>query len=281
MTYKHKPFETELVSASDIWKLTAIHRMYFSPKFYGLENFKPDKPTLLVGNHSIYGFIDIPLLVAQLYKECGILVRSLADSTHYDVPVWRNMLDKFGSVEGTRENCSSLMRNGEHVLVFPGGAREVNKRKGEQYQLTWKRRTGFCKMAIEHGYNILPFAAVGPDDAFDILVDAEDILHSPIGKIMKKVGLLETDGFLRGGDLLVPISRGLGFTWLPRPERFYFSIGKEIDVSSYAGKQDDEESLFELRDEVAFAVQDLIGGLLSTREQDVDTGIIRKLLTKL
>ena len=41
-------------------------------------------------------------------------------------------------------------------------------------------------MAIQHGYNILPFAVVGPDDMYDIVLDAEDILQSPVGKLLKK-----------------------------------------------------------------------------------------------
>jgi hypothetical protein len=35
------------------------------------------------------------------------------------------------------------------VLVYPGGGREVAKRKGEKYQLLWKERVGFARLAIE------------------------------------------------------------------------------------------------------------------------------------
>ena len=246
-----------------------------------MEKLDPNKPTLLVGNHTIYGVIDVPLFLAQIYRERGVLVRALADHQHYDIPLWRDVLDRTGGVEGTRENCSALMQRGEHVLVFPGGAREVSKRKGEQYQLTWKRRTGFCSMAIQHGYNILPFAVVGPDDMYDIVLDAEDILQSPVGKLLKKAGLLEKKGLLRGGDIIMPLTRGLGLTALPRPERFYFAIGDEIEVSPYQGKENDQDALFELRDEVAFSIQDIIGELLTIRENDIDKGLFRKLLTSL
>ncbi|MGE5441823.1 MAG: hypothetical protein ACM3Q0_02020, partial [Bacteroidota bacterium] len=58
------------------------------------------------------------------------------------------------------------------IVVFPGGGREVARRKGEQYKLIWKARTGFVRMAIRYGYPVVPFAQVGADDAFDILVDA-------------------------------------------------------------------------------------------------------------
>ncbi|HVL01906.1 MAG TPA: lysophospholipid acyltransferase family protein [Dongiaceae bacterium] len=281
MSYQHRPFDTELLTPEQMWRLTAPMRFYFSPRFYGLDKIDPAKPTLLVGNHTIFGVLDAPQLVAKVYRDSGVLIRTLADHAHYDFPGWRNMLDRFGGVEGTRENCTELMQRGEHVMVFPGGAREVSKRKGEQYQLTWKRRTGFCAMAIANGYNILPFAAVGPDDMYDILLDADDIVRSPFGKLMKRAGLLNPKGLLRGGDIIMPIPRGLGPTILPRPERFYFAIGDEIDVSAYAGREDDEDALFELRDQVAFAIQDLIGELLTMREQDTDKSWMRRLLTAL
>lgn len=281
MGYQHKPFDADLLTEKQLWKLSAPLRTYFSPRFYGLEKLDPNKPVLMVGNHTIFGVIDVPLLLAQIYRERGIRVRTLADHQHYDIPIWRDMVERSGGVEGTRENCSKLMERGEHIMVFPGGAREVSKRKGEQYQLTWKRRIGFCKMAIQHGYNIVPFASVGPDDMYDIVVDAEDVIHSPVGKLLKKAGLLEKKGLLRGGDIIMPLTRGIGFTALPRPERFYFSIGDEIDVSRFQGKDNDEESLFDLRDEVAFAIQNLIGEMLTVRENDIDKGIVRRVLNRL
>jgi len=51
------------------------------------------------------------------------------------------------------------------VLVFPGGAPEVNKRRGEKYQLMWKERIGFARLAIQYSYPIVPFAAVGAEES--------------------------------------------------------------------------------------------------------------------
>jgi hypothetical protein len=36
-------------------------------------------------------------------------------------------------VRGTRDNVRALMHDQQTILVFPGGAREVNKRRGQQY----------------------------------------------------------------------------------------------------------------------------------------------------
>jgi hypothetical protein len=66
----------------------------------------------------------------------------------------------------------------------------------------------------------------------------------------------------------MPIARGLGFTLIPRPERFYFSVGEPIDTSRFAGRHDDPEALLALREEVRVAVEDGIAKMLKIREKD-------------
>jgi Diacylglycerol acyltransferase len=90
---------------------------------------------------------------------------------HYAVPLWRDLLAKGGMVRGTRDNVRALMRDRQTILVIPGGSGEVNKRRGQQYQLLWRERIGFARLAIEHRYSIVPFAAVGVDDMLDVIVD--------------------------------------------------------------------------------------------------------------
>lgn len=257
--FKPLPVET-------VWKLAAPLRAYHRPLFYGLENIDPKKPSLLVGNHTIFGMLDIPHLGSAIYRERGVMVRSLGDRAHFQIPGWGELLKSVGSVVGTRENCARLMQAGQHVLVFPGGGREVAKRKGEAYKLIWKERTGFARMAIEHGYPITPFASVGPEECYDILVDANDVMKSPIGKFLDRTGI--TKKFLRDGEVIFPIARGLGFTMIPRPERFYFWIGQPIDTRRFAGKHDDKEALLAIREETRAAVEGGIAKLLSIREKD-------------
>ena len=57
-------------------------------------------------------------------------MRSLGGHLHFRVPLWRDLLARFGTVDGRPENCEALMRAGESIVVFPGGAREVFKHKG-------------------------------------------------------------------------------------------------------------------------------------------------------
>ncbi|MFZ5722932.1 MAG: lysophospholipid acyltransferase family protein [Pseudomonadota bacterium] len=251
---------------------------WFSPRFYGLENVDPSTPSLFVGNHTIYGVIDSPLLFGGLYEKTGVFVRSLGDHYHYKIPGWGDMLLKYGSVPGTPENCRALMDAGQHVLVFPGGAREVAKRRGEENRLTWKQRTGFARMAIEHQYPIVPFASLGADEMYTIVYDADDFKSSWYGRRLlanERVAKL-----LRDGDLLMPLVRGLGNTAIPRPERFYFMFGKPIPTTPYAGRAESREAQWELRNQVAAAIEGMLAQLKIIRADDDSLPLWRRLLSR-
>ena len=156
-------------------KAIRLQDWYFDPVFLNTQHIQADKPALFVGNHTLYGLTDGPLLWDYLCREHNIFLRALGDKVHFKIPGWREAMLINGAVEGSPENCRRLMQKGESILVYPGGSREVFKRKGEKYQLIWKQRTGFARMAIEHGYDIIPFAALGGDDCYDIVLDANDI----------------------------------------------------------------------------------------------------------
>ena len=253
-------------SIANMRSAMTIPRAYFNPEFLGLWELDLQKPALFVGNHTLMGLTDAPLMVEHLYSQYGVMVRSLGDRGHFKIPGWGKLLTDMGSVEGTPENCSALMRAGNHVLVFPGGGREVMRRKGEAYKLIWKQRTGFARMAIEHGYDIIPFGSVGPDESFKILLDANDMMDSPVWKwLTTKTGI---EAATRGGDMIPPIVRGLGPTMLPRPQRYYFGFGKRISTKHLRGRSADTKALWSVREEVASAVENQIDRLLQYRQED-------------
>lgn len=262
-----RPSEAELTAAR---VLLTPWQWVTAPRFYGLERVPRDRPALFVGNHTLMGVLDAPLLVLGLYDRCGVFVRPLGDHIHFQIPVWRDLLSRFGTVDGTRENCRALMRARESILVFPGGGREVFKRRGERYHLIWKQRTGFARLAIEFGYPVVPFAAVGADDCFDIVVDGNDLMRTPIGPLIEE--------YSPRPDTIPPLLRGLGPTPLPRPERFYFWFGKPIETSAYRGCARDESVCFAVRERVRRAVQTGMRSLQAARSRDPDRELAARLV---
>lgn len=257
-------------------RIIALQRRYFAPSLDGAENINPDRPALLVGNHALFGVIDSPLFIYELYRQTGVFPRSLGDHVHFDIPVWGSQLIRFGALPGTRENCRALMQKKQWILVFPGGAREVAKRKGELNQLVWKKRTGFVRMAIENGFDIVPFASHGCDETYKILYDANDILASRLGR--RLLSNAHINNALRGGDLFMPLVRGVGPTLIPRPNTFRFRIGKPISTESFVGQHDDPNVLWAMREQVADSITAMISQLKQEDAQQPKS-LLRRWLT--
>src|SRR5208283_4344307 len=230
-----------------------LARVWHRPSFTGLEHVDPSRPMMFVGNHTLYGVQDVPHILYELARVRGVFPRTLADRAHFAVPLWRDILTASGCVQGTRDNCRALMGDGQPVMVFPGGAREVFKRKGESYRLIWKERIGFVQLAAAFGYHIAPFASLGADESLHIALDAGDIMSAPIGKLLQATGIM--DKYLRGGEVLPPLVRGLGLTWIPEPDRFFVSFGDPISTSRYRRRTEDIAAMHELRAKVASSIE--------------------------
>ena len=201
-----------------IKRVSALSKLYFRPTFLGAEHLDASKPAMYVGNHTIYGVLDAPMIIDYLFNEHKVAVVSLADHSHFYLPVWRSIVKKFGAVDGVREYARTLMAQGYSILVFPGGGREVLKPKGEAYQLIWKERYGFLKLAQEFGYDIVPFAALGGDEVFDLGFDANHIVQNKYFQKLLKIPKLGK--LLRHGDVIPSLPSHL----IPKRIPFYFQF---------------------------------------------------------
>ena len=135
----------------------------------------------------------------------------------------RDLIEAVGAVPGQPDVGAELMRRDETILVFPGGGRDMLKFKGEEYQLSWKGRSGFARLAIAHDYPIVPVGLVGGDDVFHSLVarnGAWERMTRTLGERMHGIA-----------GVGVPLMRGVGPTFLPRPQRMYLRFGQPISTT--------------------------------------------------
>jgi len=243
------PSPTELET---ILTLMKPFEMVLRPVFYDLDNITDERPLMFVGNHQMYG-LDVPFLIAGLYREKNILVRGLGDSVHFKVPFWNRICSHFGVVVATPDNCRALMETGECILEYPGGARESFRGKNQQYEMLWNNRLGFARLALQHRCSIIPVAAIGVDELFGILWDKEDYLNSPL-KIL-------IDRFELRRDLLFPVS------YPKNIERLRFKFGTPIRMERFAGRTD-EETCDTLHDLVRQTIEADIQWLLEKKLSD-------------
>lgn len=240
------------------------------------------RPILFVGNHSVFGLLDLPILFAELTEMLGDKkLRSLAASIHFrqyaDVTRgrWGQFVSDLGAVQANARNFYRLLSNGENILLFPGGAREVCRRRNERYKLFWKRDIDFVRPAVRFNALIVPFSAVGADDAVDIFIDGQELQRLPyIGSMLRSF----LDKSQLSKDNLMPIG-----SFPPRTDRLYFKFHDPIDTSG----GDCSDLLFcksvykQCRHAVEEGIEDLIkvraydpGRKLSARiREDVRSGV--------
>ncbi len=252
-------------------KFIAPFKQYFHPEFFGIDEVDASRPAMYVSNHAVMGVLDVYPFGIELYLRKGIILRALADSNHFKIPLWRDFLaHRIGVVEASRKNCSALMERNENLVVFPGGTREVCKKKGEAYELKWQDRNGFVMMAMQHGYDIIPVAAVGAEEAFTITKDADEILnHTLPGWILRQTGLADT--IFKGGELLPPMVKGVGNTIFPKPVKLYFSFGKRISTKKYKDCYHDPDAQELIKTRVELSLLKQFKHLFEIREEAKDS----------
>lgn len=252
-----------------------VIKRLFNPLILGADNI-PEQPCLFVGNHSLFA-LDGWVLGPVMQKKLNRFVRGLGDKFLFSSPRIGDQVLKRGGVMGHPDVCSAMMQAGQDLIVFPGGAYEAVKPASELYELQWKERYGFVKLAARHGYTIMPFGLVGPDEFYGHLMEGQDIPHSALGSLLKRVGLLHDD--LRS-DILPPIPVGALGTPFPKPQRCYIGFGEPLDLSAEKGKRLSKKRLREIRAQVAEQIETQLTELLFAREQHRGgDSLLRKILT--
>ena len=247
----------------------------FNPVVLGQENI-PDKPCLFVGNHSLFA-LDGWVLAPVMLKELDRFPRALGDKFLFAIDGLGKQILKSGGVMGHPEVCSALMKDQQDLVVFPGGAHEAVKPARDMYELQWKERYGFVKLAARHGYTIMPFGMVGPDEFYGHLIEGEDLPETPLGQLLKRFGILTED---TRSDMLPPIPVGALGTMFPKPQRCYIGFGEPINLSKYRGKTPTKKQQQSIRNEVAEQIETQLTELLFARAQNRgQDSLLRRLLT--
>ena len=247
----------------------------FNPMVMGMEHI-PDRPCLFVGNHSLFA-LDGVVIMPVLLKKLRRFPRGMGDKFLFSNQLSADILIRNGAVMGHPQVCSALMNDGQDLLVFPGGAHESVKPASELYELQWKERYGFVKLAASHGYPIMPFGLVGPDEFYGHIMEGQELPHSAVGRLATRLGLLD-ENFR--SDILPPVPIGSLGTPFPKPQRCYLGFGQPIKLDRYKGQTLSKKSLKTIRAKVAQQIETQLTELLLTREQHKGSdSLLRRLLT--
>ncbi|OBK50440.1 lysophospholipid acyltransferase family protein [Mycobacterium kubicae] len=232
----------------------------YKPYVSGLQTLPADGRFLLVGNHTQFIGGEVLLVPHYVRRALGTRVRPLADRRFGQRPGFGyDLMTAYGGVIGAPDTARELMRHNETILVFPGGGREIAKFKGEEYRLNWRGRSGFARIAVENEYPIVPVGLVGGDDVYKSLVTRDSIL----GRLSRTI----TTRLTGDADMAMPLMRGVGPTFIPRPQRMYLHFGAPIDTSqpSDVSTEDWVESV---RATTQQSLEAILADLLAVRADD-------------
>jgi len=173
---------------------------YHEHRVEGLEHIPASGPALIVVNHSLATY-DSGLLAAAVRERLGRDVWLLGDRYIFKIPVVRDLASAYGFVEGSQHNAESLLRDGELVLVAPGGMREALRPSSQKYQLNIRDRKGFARLAMRTGAPVVLSACPAADDIYHVVAN-------PV-----------TDWVYNRYRLAAPVILGKFGTPIPRPAK--------------------------------------------------------------
>lgn len=245
------------------------------PTVVGDENIPP-APCLFIGNHSAFAF-DVSVIVPALRRATGRFVRGMADRLFFTDPKVRHYMACRGCVMANPDIGDAHLAAGKDLLLFPGGSYEATKNISQRYEVMWKDRTGFVRLAARNGVPIVPFGVVGAEEWYGRYVDREDLPDSVLGKAMKLLGA--SDEFMHS-DSAPSIPKGIFGTILPKPEPIFISFGAPVETAKFKGRKMSQARQNAVRDEVKAGVEKCIAEMLLLRARSKGSdSLIRKILT--
>ncbi len=198
----------------------------------------PEGRAMIVANHT-FGW-DVVFPMCAVYRATGRPVWALGEHLWWRVPLLRRLATRVGTVDGTPENVDLLLSADQKVIVLPGGLREAIKPSELRYRLMWGHRYGFVRAAIRNQAPIVPMAAVGADDFFDLIGDP----YARGRKWARSLG--------------IPLPLPARILPIPHVVPMHFTFGEPIPVPDDPDRANDEVTVRRLRHEVEGAIHELL-----------------------
>ena len=219
-------------------------QLYFRADVQGMDRIPPSGPVLLVGNHSGGTMIADTFVFAQAFYDHFGPERPFNQLAHdlvFKTPGLRTMVQRYGTVPASPENMARALDRDAALLVYPGGDEDSFRPSWETGDVDLAGRTGFVKLALEHGVPIVPIVALGGQ---------ETALFLGRGKRIARA--LQLNRLARLKVLPVAIGPPFGVTVLdipgriPLPSKITVRVMPPIDLRKELGPKPDIEKGYRL-----------------------------------
>jgi 1-acyl-sn-glycerol-3-phosphate acyltransferase len=225
-----------------------LYEHYFRCRTHEIERM-PAGRVLLVANHAGQLPFDGMILATALLLEAEPprIARGMGEYWIPTIPGFNILAARGGTLVGTPENCTLMLRSGECVVVFPEGVRGMNKLYRDRYRLQ-RFGLGFMRLALETATPIVPVGIVGSEEQQPGLAN-----WAGLGKLLGMPAFPVTPTFPWLGPL------GL----LPLPVRYHLYFGVPMH---FEGDADEDDAAIERRvEDVRAAIEALLQRGLAER----------------
>lgn len=222
-----------------LWLIASV---YFRAEVHGLERV-PDEPVLFVGNHSGGASAPDSSIFQMAYMTSATVdgrpLFSLGHQIVTGAPLVGQFMRKFGVVTAGFDAAVEILRDGNSILVYPGGDVDALRPWKDRNKITFDGRQGFLRLAHEAGVKIVPVVATGGHDTFLVLNDGREAA--------KRFGF---DRMLRVKTLPMTLSIPWGFLpgglpFLPFPAKIRIQVLDPIDLRARFGDDPDFDEAYE------------------------------------
>ena len=184
---------TEYMKRAKIYKLIA---WYFQLSSVATAGKLDPRKKYIVTIHP-HGFLPVGTMVNLLTYHTntqsevlnGVILRPLAASFVFYIPVYRDWCLSGGVIDAARYNARNALDNGLSIALVPGGASEALLAGSPHNTLVLRRRRGFIRLALETGSTLVPTFSFGENDCYRQLATVFPWVRSVQAKFQKIFGL--------------------------------------------------------------------------------------------
>jgi 2-acylglycerol O-acyltransferase 2 len=133
----------------------------------------------------------------------GITIHPATLLTNFKIPFWRELLLRLGVIEVGAKSINHVLKQGagNAVLIVPGGAAEALDAHPGTHSLTLNKRSGFFRIALQNGSNLVPIYSFGENDLYQQASNEEGSFVRKLQNIFLKYAGFATPFFSGAGSM--------------------------------------------------------------------------------
>ena len=138
--------------------IATLNLKYFNYRAIWKETLEPTRRFICVTPpHGLFPIGGI-LGIFAMPRFTGLFGHGIAATAVLNVPVLGNLLKLLGCIDASKESCVNTLEKGGSIGISSGGIAEIFETNCEEgvETIILKSRGGICKLALEHGVDIVP-----------------------------------------------------------------------------------------------------------------------------